>query len=1285
MNLPEPLLTLGFISCSRIKLQFKQANKNPVKLKTKLKILHLEDTPSDAELVERELKKGNIQFERLVVGSKKTALEEALKEFVPDIILCDHTIPSFDSFEAIRIVKQKGMKVPIILVSGTGSDEYPMKIMEAGAYDYILKDRMHRLPKAAQNTVEKNSAERQLRESEAFNRGILSSLSSQIAVIDQSGTLMAVNRAWDDFAGGNGKTSLERVPTGSNYFEVCLLAEANGDGNAAQALRGIKSVLEKERTKFEMEYPCHSGNLQRRFILTVSPFENDDTKVVISHKEITEIKILEKDPVTNTVKLQTVPTELNKILDSSLDVICTINGDGEFVTVSAAAKNVWGYSPEELKGIEFIHLVYGDDVDITSKVAKKIISGIQMPIFENRYVHKSGRLVPMLWSVNWDEDLELMFCVAKDVTDKKRLEKAVENQRDQFYDMFWNAPSAIGMLKGPDHVFEMVNPVYLQLTGKKDIIGKTVSEVFPEVIEQGFVDMLDHVYRTGESHTGAEVLVRIDKEGNGVLTDFYMNFIYQAYRHDEGEIKGVFFFINEITEHITAKKAIEKSEKQLRQIVETTQEGIWQLDENNRIIFVNKKICEILEYTEEEILGKKHLDFMDANGKEKAMMALERRKRGIAEKYELGFITKNEKQVLTNISATPIFDDLGNYKGTLGMVSDITEKRAADEKNRFKANLLKTIGQAAIATDMDGVVNYWNRAAENIYGWSSEEAIGKNIMYLTTPQATREQALAIMNDLKNGLSWSGEFRVQRRDGTDFPAFITNSPIYDENNQLSGIIGISSDITEKKNLEALLDKSNRLAGIGSWEVDVDNGTVFWSDITKEIYETEPDFIPDLENGIGFFTKGRNKKIITLRVQQCLEKAIPWDVELQLASFKGNLKWVRIIGQAEFVHGKCIKVYGSFQDITQRKKEVEKVIRSETKLKVAQHVAQVGSWEVDMSTNEHSWSDEFFRILDINEKVVPSDEAFLSFVHPDDRAMAVKSMKGAFCVYADSSFHFRFLRKNGETGYASSEWRYEFDPLRKPIYIHGILRDLTKEKRAEGERTKMISDIVQRNNDLEQFSYIVSHNLRAPVANILGLGELLVQKDYTQEVKKDFLDALLDNVNRLDTVITDLNSILQVKVGMDVEKGTVVLNDLVNAIKTSIQNLIERENVRFTINFTVPAIHTVQSYLHSILYNLMTNSIKYRRPGITTEIGISSESKGGSVVITFEDNGLGIDLDKKREQVFGLYKRFHEHIEGKGMGLFLVKTQVELLGGRISIESTVDVGTKFTITINQTTLE
>lgn len=1248
-------------------------------MKTNLKILHLEDTPADAELVERELRKGKIQFEKLVVDNK-TAFEKALKEFAPDIIIADHTLPSFDSTEAIKIIKRQGIKIPFILVTATVSDEYAVEVMKAGADDYILKDRLHRLPQAVLNAMEKNSAEQQLHESETFNKGILSSLSSHIAVINADGTLVAVNKAWDDFAKANGITTLERFSTGSNYFDVCKRSIENGDSDGAGALAGIQSVFKKEKQYFEMEYPCHSPEEKRWFILNVSPFGEDDKRVVISHHNITERKIAENDLSNTSVHLQKALSELNKILDSSLDVICTINGDGEFVTVSAASQTVWGYSPEELNGIKFMHLVYEEDVNITSKATEKIFNGIQVPIFENRYVHKSGRVVPLLWSVKWDEKLQLMFCIAKDVTEKKKLEKAIESERDQFYHMFLKAPSAIGMLKGANHVFEMANPLYLQLIGKNDVIGKTVAEVLPEVVEQGFVSILDNVYRTGESYTGTEMLARVDKDENGELTDFFMNLVYQAYRSGEGEIEGVFFFINDITEQVASRKNIEKSEKFFKGVIENSADMITMLDSTGKTIYASPAVSKKFGYALDETLKLNlmdviHPDDIDELG---AFIAEVLRQPTVPLPCPVVRERKKDGSYIWVEGTLTNFLETEGINAIIANFRDITERKMADERNRFKANLLNTIGQAAIATDMNGFISYWNKAAENIYGWTMEEAIGKNIINLTPSHATREQALEIMDDLKNGRKWSGEFRVQRKDGTDFPVLVTNSPIYDENNKLSGIIGISSDITEKKKLEALLDKTNRLARIGSWEIDVDKGTVFWSDITKEIREAEPDFIPELSTGIDFFTEGTNRETISYRVQQCIDKGIPWDEELQFTTFKGNLKWVRTIGEAIFIKGKCSKIYGSFQDITERKKAADKVIRSETKLNVAQHIAQVGSWEVDMLTNEHSWSDEFYRILGINEDVRPSGDAFLSFVHPDDRAMAVSTMEDAFSTYADSSFHFRFIRKNGDTGYASSQWKFEFDSHRNPLNIYGILRDLTKEKKAESERVKMISDIVQRNRDLEQFTFIISHNLRTPTANIIGFAEILQDETITPQEQKELLQGLSASVTGLDTIIKDINTILQIKREVHEKKEVVIFSKLVNDIMRSIVNLIDKHRVRIISDFSeVDEIYSLKVYIYSIFYNLISNSIKYGKPNEPPLIEIKSKKVKGKIILTFKDNGLGIDMKTKGDKIFGLYNRFHSHVEGKGVGLFMVKTQVESLGGKIEIASELNQGTEFTI--------
>jgi len=238
-----------------------------------------------------------------------------------------------------------------------------------------------------------------------------------------------------------------------------------------------------------------------------------------------------------------------------------------------------------------------------------------------------------------------------------------------------------------------------------------------------------------------------------------------------------------------------------------------------------------------------------------------------------------------------------------------------------------------------------------------------------------------------------------------------------------------------------------------------------------------------------------------------------------------------------------------------------------------------------------------------------------------------------------------------------------------------KDITERKMAEMERDRMTSDLVQRYKDLEQFTYIVSHNLRAPVANIMGLSNILNTFEFNFTEREDVLAALSASVNILDQIIIDLNYILQVHGRISENSGEVVFQTLVDEITLDLAGLITRDNVTINTNFNeVGKIFTIKSYMHNIFYNLIINSIKYRQIGADVMINISTREKEDNLEILFKDNGKGID-EKNIKNLFGLYKRFDATIEGKGMGLFLVKMQVENLGGRISVQSKPGLGTTF----------
>jgi PAS domain S-box-containing protein len=245
-----------------------------------------------------------------------------------------------------------------------------------------------------------------------------------------------------------------------------------------------------------------------------------------------------------------------------------------------------------------------------------------------------------------------------------------------------------------------------------------------------------------------------------------------------------------------------------------------------------------------------------------------------------------------------------------------------------------------------------------------------------------------------------------------------------------------------------------------------------------------------------------------------------------------------------------------------------------------------------------------------------------------------------------------------------------------------KNITEEKILGLERERITADLIQHNSHLEQFTYIVSHNLRAPVANIIGLTDILKEhEDLDPPSKHEVVERLSQSIKNIDTVIKDLNSILQARRPVNEQKETIYFKDLCDDIITNSYNTIINENAQLKCSFDeAGSVFSIRSYLYSIFYNLVSNSIKYRQTGVPPVISVSSHKIGDKIELRFKDNGKGIDLEKNGSQLFGLYKRFDTTAEGKGMGLFMVKTQVEALGGSIKVSSKPGKGTEFIIRLS-----
>ena len=244
---------------------------------------------------------------------------------------------------------------------------------------------------------------------------------------------------------------------------------------------------------------------------------------------------------------------------------------------------------------------------------------------------------------------------------------------------------------------------------------------------------------------------------------------------------------------------------------------------------------------------------------------------------------------------------------------------------------------------------------------------------------------------------------------------------------------------------------------------------------------------------------------------------------------------------------------------------------------------------------------------------------------------------------------------------------------------VQRDVTEIKEKEKEREQLIRELTKNNNDLKQFSYITSHNLRAPLSNLTGLLNLIDDIPIENPDLKELIDGFNTSTHLLNETINDLVKVIIIKDNPAIEKERILIKDIFENVFNQLNFLINLHKPILKIELSEEYISNInKSYLESIFLNLMTNSIKYRSATNQLKITITSKVINEELVISFKDNGIGIDMDRNKDKIFGLYQRFHNHPDSKGLGLYLVKSQVESMGGNISVESKLGKGTTFTLT-------
>lgn len=488
--------------------------------------------------------------------------------------------------------------------------------------------------------------------------------------------------------------------------------------------------------------------------------------------------------------------------------------------------------------------------------------------------------------------------------------------------------------------------------------------------------------------------------------------------------------------------------------------------------------------------------------------------------------------------------------------------------------------------------------------------------------------------------------------------------------------VAKDITEKRELEELLQKASNLAKIGSWELDLQNRSIFCSDLVREVLEVDADFSLHIFNWEQFLGASAYA-ILNEKFDNAIKSGIPFDIEIEIISAKKKRKWIRIIGDAVFENGNCEKVYGSFQDIDIRKKAEETAKSLFRERNTILERIDDGFFATDKNWIVTYWNSAAERMIDVPKEqilnknlweVFPPDESSFYYDHyttamKDNKANRVETYDESLKKWLEVSM---YPSIDGLSVY----FKDINDRKDSEIKLNALNNDLTRQTK----------ELATSNAELEQFAYVASHDLQEPLRMVTSFLTQL-EKKYTGVIDdrgKRYIHFAVDGAKRMRQIILDLLEFSRIGRTAD-NLEEINLNILIEEILGLYRREIGVKNAKVTVA-QMPTIFTYTAPLRQVFQNIIGNALKYTATETAPVITIKCKEKQALWEFAISDNGIGID-EEYFEKIFIIFQRLHTNDEylGTGMGLALSKKIINNLGGKIWLESTEGKGSTFYFTI------
>jgi PAS domain S-box-containing protein len=637
-----------------------------------------------------------------------------------------------------------------------------------------------------------------------------------------------------------------------------------------------------------------------------------------------------------------------------------------------------------------------------------------------------------------------------------------------------------------------------------------------------------------------------------------------------------------------------------------------------------------------------------------------------------------------------------------------------------------------------GECTYMSPSVNAILGYTAQELAGKTPYDLCVPEDLSIIEHVHQKLLTSNETQVSRYRLQVKSGEAHWFESYSKPIFDiQTGQLTGVQVTTRDITMRREAELALEQShNFIEKVTNASPDLifvtELGTLNDVYVNREILQVLGYPTEELGNP-------EKRKLSTLVHPDDLAKRNSFyqdfatasgkevrEVTYRIRAYDGTWRTLLLRGTLfnNDSNSGPSQVIGIAQDVTEKVAAEEEANYRMKQLLEAQALAHVGSFDWDMAKEETRCTPELLKIYGLPgdcDTLSPAD--FLAAIHPDDRSKLIGAVQYALENNGFFTTEYRVVHSDKTQRVVSVSGKVIFNAVNLPLRMIGTALDITDRKLIEEElkiknttilsayerletaqnelqkinleletrveeRTRELqikneelsitnTMLIRTNTDLDNFIYTASHDLKSPILNLEGLIYVIEKKVATEdETLQDIIKMMKASVVKFQKTIKNLTEITKAQKNKEALLEDIVLDKALQDASMDIECLIHESGAVIETDFKVSTLHYAPANLRSILYNLLSNAIKYRSPDRTPYIKVSTYKKEGYVCLAVTDNGLGFDNNQKNK-LFQMFQRLHDHVEGSGIGLYIIKRIIENQGGKLEAESTPNAGTTFTV--------